>query len=195
METILFMKNLDLEQIRNFNIEQYIASLDERDPLYSLFKMLNNENKALEASVKEQQAKLERYKKDEISLFLSEFIHYQDEETIPYLFEQYNGKLDELEAYINDVQNKLLELHKIVFGYDDFKLINFNNVGCISESFFEKRVKYEQYKDLTFIAFIVYMHALYTSNRIELDELKALLADLFDYDWTYLTDAVELMYK
>lgn len=143
-----------------------------------------------EEIIKQQQEIINERKLDYIYDTLQELIHYKDEETIPYLLKKYENNIDELEKYVDDVGYKLIDLHKLTFEYEDFTLINLNNIGCVTESFFDNRHNYEDYKDLTFIGFVTYIHMSYESGMISKNELTALLNDLFDCDWADVTNGL-----
>lgn len=205
----LFMTTLTNEQFKNLDedamikwLEDYVESLDSRDPLYDVFKIQLARNKKSAAKLKATQIKLdetnERLRKG-LKSYITQFISFTDEETVPYLLEKYKDNLMELSKYIEDVESKFIDLHCKVYGFTDFKNVSMDNISCCVDYYFENYNKFEETKGInSFIGAVTYISMLHKANDIDEARLVQLCIGLFkdhevddDSCFAHITDGLE----
>ncbi|MGA3675652.1 hypothetical protein [Lysinibacillus agricola] len=195
-------KNISGETMINW-LEDYVTSLDKRDPYYSVFKKQLAQSKESEAKLKATQLKLDETNenlKNGLKSYIGQFVSFEDEETVPYLIEEkYKNNLMELAEMIEDVESRFINLHCKVYGFTDFKNVYLDNISCCADYYFENYNKYEETKGIpNFIGGITYIDTLYKAKAIDDARLVQLCIGLFkdhedndDSCFVYVTDGSE----
>ncbi|EON70476.1 hypothetical protein [Lysinibacillus sphaericus] len=184
------MTTLTNEQMKNMDgdtailwLENYVLTLDQRDPYYSVFKKQLARTKESEAKLKATQIKLdetnERLRKG-LKSYIGQFVSFKDEETVPYLLEKHKDDLMELSKYIEDVEKRFVDLHCKVYPVKDFKNVYLDNISCCADYYFENYDKFEETKGIfSFIGGFTYVDMLHKSGEIDDNRLIELCIGLF----------------
>ncbi|MFJ6266449.1 hypothetical protein ACIQGW_15870 [Lysinibacillus xylanilyticus] len=184
------MTTLTNEQFKNIDgdtaikwLEDYVASLDKLDPYYSVFKKQLAQSKESEAKLKATQIKYEEVNESlrkGLKSYITQFVAFDDDETVPYLLEKYKEDLLGLSNMIDDVENKFIDLHCKVYGFDEFNNIYMDNMSCCVDLYFENYNKFEETKGIdSFIGAVTYIDTLCRANAIDNKRLVQLCIGLF----------------
>lgn len=175
-------KNLNEEAMLEW-LENYVAELDTRDPMYDVFKKQLARNKESAAKLKATQLELaetnERLRRG-LESYIGQFVSFEDEETVPYLLEKHKDNLLELCEMIENVESKFIDLHCKVYGFTDFKNVYIDNISCCADLYFENYNKFEETKGISsFIGAVTYISMLYKAKDISDERLVQLCIGLF----------------
>lgn len=195
-------KNLNEEAMLEW-LENYVAELDTRDPMYDVFKIQLARNKESAEKLKATQLELEETNeklKKGLKSYINHFVSFEDEETIPYLIEEkYKDNLMDLSTMIQEVESKFIDLHCKVYGFTDFENVYMDNISCCADYYFENYNKFEETKGInSFIGAVTYISMLHKADDISDERLVELCIGLFkDHDphedscFAWVTDGSE----
>lgn len=203
------MTTLNNEQFKNIDddtaikwLEDYVANLDKRDPYYSVFKKQLTQSKESAKKLKATQIKYEEVSdslRKGLKSYITQFVAFDDEETVPYLLDKHKDDLLGLAEMVEEVENKFINLHCKVYGFDNFKNVYLDNISCCVDNYFENYNKFEETKGIdSFIGAVTYIDTLCRAGAIDDDRLIQLCIGLFkDHDdnddsyFAYVTDGVK----
>lgn len=176
-------QNMDGDARINW-LEDYVANLDKRDPYYSVFKKQLAQSKKSEAKLKATQIKYEEVSESlrkGLKSYITQFVAFDDDETVPYLLEKYKDDLLGLANMIEEVENKFINLHCKVYGFDNYKNVYLDNISCCVDHYFENYNKFEETKGInSFIGAVTYIDTLCRTGAIDDDRLYEICTELFD---------------
>lgn len=203
MKTLLNgqFQNMDGDAQINW-LEDYVANLDKRDPYYSVFKKQLAQSKESEAKLKATQIKYEEVSESlckGLKSYITQFVAFDDDETVPFLLDKYKDDLLGLAEMIEEVENKFINLHCKVYGFDNYKNVYLDNISCCVDLYFENYNKFEETKEIdSFIGAVTYIDTLCRAGAIDDNRLIQLCIGLFkdhddndDNSFVYVTDGVE----
>lgn len=125
---------------------------------------------------------------DRLTSFLSMEDDF-DNEFARYLY-KCNGDLEVLNLFVQTLEDTVLELHKLVYDVDDFKVLYADTFGILTCEYYDNRHQFIGAENVTYIDFLCNIWADLKLGKLNKQDAITLSLKLFGDELEGLTDGV-----